>query len=89
MPKVRAICRNEKDNQKQTNKEDWKTIVNFFKLQLRDLLYEKIKVYEDKTRSHNNIDPSWFPHTPVILYNNGFDECELLKTLRFEKSDMT
>ena len=35
------------------------------------------------------IEPSWFPQTPLILYNNGFKECEFSATLITEKSEVT
>jgi hypothetical protein len=40
-------------------------------------------------RIHNSIDPSWFPHTPVILYSIGFAECEFSTTFTTVKSETT
>ena len=42
-----------------------------------------------RTSIHNNIDPSWLPHTPEILYNNGFVVWEFWKTLVTLKSETT
>ena len=39
--------------------------------------------------THNSMEPSWLPHTPVTLNSIGLSECELAMTLRTEKSDTT
>ncbi len=37
--------------------------------------------------THSSMDPSWFPHVPLILYSIGLAECEFSTTSRSEKSD--
>ena len=41
-----------------------------------------------KIKSHSKIEPSWLPHTPVILYTNGFCISEFCHTVTREKSDI-
>ena len=40
-------------------------------------------------KSHSKIEPSWLPHTPVILYMNGFCISEFCHTVTKEKSETT
>ena len=51
-------------------------------------LKETKKVKADKINTHNKSEPSWFPHTPLILYINGFKVCELFETINKEKSEV-
>ena len=41
-----------------------------------------------KKKTQSNIEPSWFPQRPVILYSIGFIECECSATTNTEKSDL-
>ena len=38
--------------------------------------------------THNNIEPSWLPQAPAILYKMGFSACELFATNLTEKSEL-
>ena len=38
--------------------------------------------------THNNIEPSWLPQAPAILYKMGFNTCELFATSFTEKSEL-
>lgn len=41
------------------------------------------------SHNHNSIDPSWLPHVPTILYNNGLCAAELVYTFNRVKSSYT
>ena len=41
----------------------------------------------ERTSTHNNIDPSWFPQTPEIRYNKGLVVWEFWKTFSTLKSE--
>ena len=76
------------NEEKHRNKKDWKTIVSFCIESSKVLLNAKNILYKLMISNHSNIDPSWLPHVPVILYNRGLEECEFWKTLKFEKSEL-
>ena len=51
--------------------------------------FEIKKPKKTKTNTQSYIEPSWFPHTPVILYKRGLAECEFWYTFNKEKSETT
>ena len=44
---------------------------------------------KERISTHRSIEPSWFPHTPVILKRSGCAELLFSKTFRTEKSEVT
>ena len=54
----------------------------------KDLVIDNKKVNKVKIRIHNNIDPSWFPHKPEILYIMGLSVWEWLATKFIENSEL-
>ena len=45
--------------------------------------------HSDSMNTHSSMEPSWFPHTPVILYSSGLSVWLFSATLMTEKSDVT
>ena len=66
----------------------WTPIIEAKSFEFIESLKETKKVKADKINTHNKSEPSWLPHTPLILYINGFKVCELLETINREKSDV-
>ena len=52
------------------------------------LFLEKRKPKKLITSNHSKIEPSWLPHTPVILYISGNSLFEFFDVINKEKSDI-
>ena len=50
--------------------------------------YYDVNLKKDRIKIHSIREPSWLPHTPLILYINGLSECELFVTIDKEKSEI-
>ena len=45
--------------------------------------------HSDSMNTHRSMEPSWFPHTPVILYSSGLSVWLFSTTFSTLKSEVT